>query len=801
MRPVRIRAQGFGAFRDPIDLDLTGVDFFALVGPTGAGKSTVIDAICFALYGSIPRYADNRAVAPAISLGALEARVGLHFLVDDAEYVITRVVQRGAKGGASTRESRLERILPGGGTESLAASAKEVNGAVARLLGLPFEHFTKCVVLPQGEFAEFLHAKPAERQDLVARLLNLGLYDRVGQRARQLAEETRVRVAHEDRRLATLAHASPDAIAAAEARVAEIDALREAIATRRPDDDRLAREIHDHERAATTAREMVATLAEIAVPDDVRRAHDVLAAATTRARAAADAVTRTEAAAEAARAAADSQPEPALLETALAARGELAEVAESLRVAADELAAADAERRARADGLAAADAALAAADAAYELARQVHLPHELAAKLVVGEPCPVCEQTVSALPRLEAVEELDAARRALDEAKHASSSARNAHAAADKRLGADRTRVEQLQVRHEALSARAAEFADVDLEALLAEARAVKAALAAALEEERSAHAHERAARAEVDALERELHGARQRLGQQRDALVSAGLTPPAPSTDVLADWEALDGWAAEERPRQEAAAATATAAARRAQEDRRAGVAALHDRARAFAIAGRDLGGLAEATAAAAAGAQRDVDDLTRDHAEATLLAASVAAAREEQIVAEELGRRLTARGFERWLVEEALDTLVTDATRTLRQLSAGAYSLAVDPDSADLLVIDHLNADEARSVRTLSGGETFQASLALALALSEQLADLAADGAARLESIFLDEGFGSLDPDTLETVASTIETLGHDGRMVGIVTHVRELAERVPVRFEVRKVGTSSTVERVDA
>ena len=66
-----------------------------------------------------------------------------------------------------------------------------------------------------------------------------------------------------------------------------------------------------------------------------------------------------------------------------------------------------------------------------------------------------------------------------------------------------------------------------------------------------------------------------------------------------------------------------------------------------------------------------------------------------------------------------------------------------------------------------------------------------LAAGGAARLESIFLDEGFGTLDPDTLDVVAAAIEELGARGRMVGVVTHVRELAERLPVRFEVRKVG----------
>ena len=70
MRPVSITAEGFTAFRDAVTVDFTGADFFALVGPTGSGKSSVLDAICFALYGIVPRYDDDRLVAPSITQGA-----------------------------------------------------------------------------------------------------------------------------------------------------------------------------------------------------------------------------------------------------------------------------------------------------------------------------------------------------------------------------------------------------------------------------------------------------------------------------------------------------------------------------------------------------------------------------------------------------------------------------------------------------------------------------------------------------------------------------------------------------------
>jgi exonuclease SbcC len=109
---------------------------------------------------------------------------------------------------------------------------------------------------------------------------------------------------------------------------------------------------------------------------------------------------------------------------------------------------------------------------------------------------------------------------------------------------------------------------------------------------------------------------------------------------------------------------------------------------------------------------------------------------------------------------------------------------------------VVDRWNGDDTRSVRTLSGGETFLASLALALALAEQVSSLAVTKHASLDSLFLDEGFGTLDADTLEIVVEAIEQLGGDGRVVGVITHVRELADRMPARLEIEKTQRGSRI-----
>jgi exonuclease SbcC len=174
---------------------------------------------------------------------------------------------------------------------------------------------------------------------------------------------------------------------------------------------------------------------------------------------------------------------------------------------------------------------------------------------------------------------------------------------------------------------------------------------------------------------------------------------------------------------------------------------------------------------------------------AQAERLAEQVTEYEREAQVAKSLALHLRANQFEQWLLTEALDALVAGASRILRELSSGQYDLA--HDKGEFFVVDHADAGLPRGVRTLSGGETFQASLALALALSEQLAGLSATSAS-LESIMLDEGFGTLDTATLDTVAATLENLAARGdRMVGVVTHVAALAERIPVRFEVSRDG----------
>ena len=158
-------------------------------------------------------------------------------------------------------------------------------------------------------------------------------------------------------------------------------------------------------------------------------------------------------------------------------------------------------------------------------------------------------------------------------------------------------------------------------------------------------------------------------------------------------------------------------------------------------------------------------------------------------------LADELQANHFVAYVLEESMVRLADLASVELLRISDGRYSLI--PEKSGFDVIDHYNADERRSVATLSGGETFLASLALALALAGSVRDLAgSSAAARLEAIFIDEGFGALDPDTLGVVLDALERLREGERMVGVISHVDELAQRIPRGLVVKKNGGISTI-----
>ena len=139
----------------------------------------------------------------------------------------------------------------------------------------------------------------------------------------------------------------------------------------------------------------------------------------------------------------------------------------------------------------------------------------------------------------------------------------------------------------------------------------------------------------------------------------------------------------------------------------------------------------------------------------------------------------------FRNFAQQLTLDILLGYANRHLEGLSR-RYRLQRIADSLGLLVLDQDMGDELRSVHSLSGGESFLVSLALALGLASL-----SSHRVRVESLFIDEGFGSLDADSLRIAMEALDSLQAQGRKVGVISHVQEMTERIGTRVEVRRLA----------
>ncbi len=195
----------------------------------------------------------------------------------------------------------------------------------------------------------------------------------------------------------------------------------------------------------------------------------------------------------------------------------------------------------------------------------------------------------------------------------------------------------------------------------------------------------------------------------------------------------------------------------------------------------------------------QARVDQLGIRIAEAEQKRAQVAELERSALFYAQLGNLLRADQFIQFVLEGAFELLGNEGTRQLMTLSQGRYSFQTEGN--EFQVIDHWNADDRRSVRTLSGGESFLASLGLALALSSSVAQFADGGGPfKLDALFLDEGFSTLDTETLNVAVEAIQALQEGDRMIAVISHVNDLAERLPCRIQVIK-GVSGSEISVEA
>ncbi len=855
-------------FEDPAFQD----GLFLITGDTGAGKTTILDAISLALYGRTVREDIAQTRNEVMTRGQGFCCAEVEFLCEEGRFCAHWEQQRARKkalGKLQTERWSLRDVARQ--VEIGEHTPRQTRLKVAGLVGLSFEQFQRTMMLAQGKFDQFLCAKENDRAEILQQAIGNDLFERIGRRIFARSQAAKARLEELQTRLQEVSplgeaarqelveaqqgiqtqygaceaklKAQAEALAAFRQKEAEAKAAQQEVDQR---SQAVARAVEAEAKAAQTAQERAQKVQE-ALAQQQERA-PILEQAIERAqqlrldkqtlKAATEAQTRNR------RALDDARAEEAALTEGIAAGKALAETLhlalnEAQWVPPDAPELADDERVVRAkrwlaqrpkverakQAIAEASAALAAAEERYQaedarwqagqevlrraeenalnalqLAAAIASLEERRRELHAGQPCPLCGALDHPYAEGQLPQESDC-RRAYNEAvaarKAAEARLTEARQAFD---GAQRALRKQEKAAQQAAEDYQSEKQQLEqaFAALRATVEANETALGRTLEQVRNlAQTQEtfdeaqRKAQVQVAATQAALEalgvaGDPERLRAQLQAACDRAREACAQAEATLAAAKSAHQAAITEREHaqeRQAAALTALEAQRVQCPDPAAqaeAVAALEAQVKALAAT------LVEHTAALREDDSRRarLSELQREIAEATPLAAQW-----KQLNAWLGGANGDA--FKRYAQGITLRELLVAANPHLRAMTQGRYEMVWDPDVTDAdellpAILDHNQGETLRAVSNISGGERFQVSLALALGLSEMAGSRIA-----VDSLFLDEGFGTLDGAALEAALDTLCRLQQKGKQIGVISHVTEVGSRIQTKIQLRKNG----------
>lgn len=919
MKPLKLVMSAFGPYAGRTELDFTllgdkGV--YLICGETGAGKTTIFDAIVFALYGRAsgetrqPEMFRSKYASPQTP-----TFVELTFLYRGEKYKVTRnpeYERKKAKGEGVTKEpASAELCLPDG---KAVTKVRDVNEKLVEILGLDREQFRQIAMIAQGDFSRLLLAPTEERKAIFRRIFGTQRYlflqeelkrgesearteyraaeaslaqyaggavcaedhPLAGQvnmaRRRELpaedAERLLVSLIQEDRETIKAAEENLKtkeeelsrltALAAALEEREKLTALKaraeNALAERQAELAALAEKLAE---CGERAKECDGIVAEIAQINERMPLYDELEA---RRRETAELTARIEQTRKKAEAAEKNAAEAKRRAAELGREKERlnALLLEETKLGAEEARAA--KQAEEIDGLAKAASALSekhaqysAAVRDYERARAraadsrnlysemntAYLDAQagvLAATLAEGKPCPVCGSAVHPAPakphlkapsqeKLEEYKELaekaeEAARRASDRAGELKGACDGLYSQlkqnAEKYAGGCSRLNEVREGLDRAYKATAAELAEIRKK--LAADRAATAGVAAAEEEmQKQTRLAEKLAE-EVNAAAVALNGynvRREQLGELiEQTSAKLAFASRAGATERVAKLNA-----------QKTGLENALAAARRAYDECDKAAGALKAQAEGYArqLSSAKDGDASEVNARIAElkELKKNLEEIRRsagyrEESNSRCLAdvrrarAASERAAEKYTLVKSLSE--TANGnlagkekvtLEAYVQAAFFDRILLRANRRLMVMTENQYELKRRPEAEnnrsqsglELDVLDHYNGT-TRSVKTLSGGECFKASLSLALGMSEEIQSSA--GGIRLDTMFVDEGFGTLSQQSLDAAMNALAGLTEGNRLVGVISHVAELKDRIDRQIIVSKdVAGGSKIE----
>lgn len=761
MKPLQLTMRAFGAYADEQTIDFTLLgdkNFFLIHGPTGSGKTTILDAISFALYGSASGdLRESKSLRSDYAPAEQKTEVEFTFKSGEHIYQVLRAPEQELRKqrGEGTRKvpaaAALFKLLSDGSKDPLAAKSDEVTKKITEIIGFKAEQFRQIVLLPQGEFRRFLIAESKDRKAILETIFKTELYRRIEtllaersstidnnyqtlkQQRQFILDSTECADSEQlNASIQLLLQRQKEATAALQTAAARLTAAKLQL--------QQAQQLHNAFTEAAAAQAALLTLTEQL---------SAVAAIKTEAAQAEKAALLEEIYNSALRAHKHNQECQTAAQNALQAtlntKNDLQELHRQLS-----------EQLRQLDGQAVTTAA--DLNKALELLNQRILQlhseaaklsgvtaelERLAAALADNEPCPVCGSLQHPHPATV-------------------SAAQRADLQRQTQIISNQTRaLQQLQQQYQQTQ--------LQLAGCEATQKSTQTAAEAAMQEFSALRQHfkERLEASDFDSQAAFLAAMRtEARRQQLQQTIAAYEQNLAAATDRLQRAQnAIDGKTAPELT---------------ACQDAEQQADALY----------RQLTAQTAVTA-------KELADLQTAQLRLQELEKQMGALQEAYQTAASLAE--TARGnnpsrltFSAFVLQAILDDVLQAANLRLTSMSRGRYSLSRTGDVLDARRENGLNIEVtdsftgvARPVKTLSGGELFLASLSLALGLSDVVQAYA--GGIRLDTILVDEGFGTLDSEALDMAIRTLTDLQKGGRLVGIISHVSELRERITARLEV--------------
>ncbi|MBR6220133.1 MAG: SMC family ATPase [Clostridia bacterium] len=873
MKPLKLMLSAFGPYAGETAVDFTrfGEDgLFLIAGDTGAGKTTLFDAVSFALYGEASGGKERRgskSFRSDYAAARTETFVELTFRHRGETWRVRRnpEYERPKKSGEGTTTQSADASLTHLDTGEVFEGLTDVNGKVYELLGLTQDQFTRTAMIAQGDFLKILNASSDERRALFQKLFNTSIYADLQMRLRDMNGACNQERADLEKRIAIAAgkiDPEPDfperervALYRTEAKYADLlaECLDRLIVGERAACERAAREKRasgeqmsaliaaieqgkaingDFDALEKARAELEALLNRQSAMDDLadrldraRRAQGLLsdealivsnASAIQRQRKALDEAAQALAFAEKALPEAETRLREAEArapeaDEALAAARRLSDCIPVLKDLEARRKALEQQRKLRQKLLMASDRA----DTAYLAAKEGYYRSQaglLAAQLEDGKPCPVCgalthphraQLTDDAVTR-EAMEAADLRHRQAADALHrADSDLAALQAEAD--AGAARLREmhiaegeteQHLKQRIGDLEGRAKEYRQA-----IDESRKARSDLRIQLERNRTTVAQGQESLAAL--LE-----AGARLDEQfQEHLAAAGFADAQayklaklPEKDRADIEKRLKAYGEQRKSLSDQVDHLSQRLAGKARAD----LTGMEQQLREWR-AENEAAGAAEAALTKKLALHEDALNEIRD-------ALRQRKRKEEHwAVVRDLynccagiagGNRRAKLTFEAYVQQYWFKQVVAAANKRLTVLTDGLFTLRCKEEARDRVRQSGLDLDvldrgtgQWRDVSTLSGGESFLASLALALGLSDVVQ--ARSGAIRMDAMFIDEGFGTLDDNALRNSLRVLAGLADGQRLVGIISHVRELEERIEKQIVVSKTPQGSKIE----